>query len=149
MADEQNLVETWLHSVLNDPADPVLPDAVPGKFWKDKLPQINPDGVGVTYPAGVFALISGVDLMVHNTIRVWNNQLWKVVVFAKSGDDGTVSEAVSRIDALLHGAAGIVVDGGLIASCVREQVISLPEAEPGGVEYRQRGGQYRIKVHAA
>lgn len=150
MADEQNVVETWLHSVLNDPDDPVLPTAVPGGFWKDGLPQMSPDGVGVTYPAGRFSLISGVDLMVHNTIRVWNNQLWLIVVTAPAGADSTLSDAVSRVDDLLHGQGGIeIAPGAHIQSCAREQIVSLPVTEPGGTEYRQRGGQYRIKVTAA
>lgn len=151
MADEQGVTETWLHSVLNDPDDEVLVATVPGGFWKGSIPQIGADGQGVELPAGRFTLISGIDLMVANVTRVWNNQLWAILVTAPAGADSGLSDAVSRIDEVLHGQRSIAVggDGAFILDCVRQQVLSVDVVEQGGVEYRQRGGQYRIKVKDA
>jgi hypothetical protein len=149
MADEQNVVEVWLHSVLND--DATLVAAVPGGFWPDAVPQIGVTGVAVDFPAGSYQLLSGTDLMVHNTIRLWSNQLWLIKVSAPAGAASTLSTGVSRVDALLHGQMEVAVgdEGARLISVVREQTFSQVVIEPGGAEYRQRGGQFRIRVKDA
>jgi hypothetical protein len=146
MADEQQLVQEWLHSTLN--ADPTLITLVPGKYWPDSVPQTLPGGGAVRFPAGSYQLMAGTDLIVVDGRRVWSNQIWLVKLSAVVGDEATFPAAVARQDELLRRVRGVALGGGPALSCFREASYNQPVLEEG-VSYRQRGGQYRIYVTGA
>lgn len=98
---------------------------------------------GAAYPFAVFQAMSGTDLMVVDSIRVWTGLQFLVKIIGQTSDYGDLRAAVARVDAVLHRVGGTVADG-TVWSCVREQTIRMTEAGPGGEQYRHAGGMYRL-----
>lgn len=98
---------------------------------------------GAAYPFAIFQALSGTDLMVVDSIRVWTGLQFMVKIIGKTSDYGDLKSAGARVDAVLHHAGGTVADG-TVWSCVREQTIRMMEAGPGSEQYRHVGGIFRI-----
>ena len=148
MPDEENVVATWLNTVLNDDSVEMLA-AVPGGFWWEMIPQVGTStDIAVELPAGTYQMISGTDLVVINNRRVWSNQLWLLKITAIVGRDQTLSAGVDLMDSRLHDQRYVTVGSAMIYGVSREQSISQPVNEDG-TQYRQRGGIYRIYARDA
>ncbi len=137
MANELAIAEQWLYETLS--GDAQLAAAAVGGVWLDTAPSDTP------YPYVTFQFIPGSqDLKTANAIRIWANTLWLVKATAKVGAHGALVTIANRIDAVLHLGTG-TVGTGRVYWCERESPFSQPITE-NGVQYRQVGGLYRIRV---
>lgn len=130
-------VHQWLRTLLT--ADATLTGLVSTRIYGDLAPQ------GVTLPFVVYNWQGGNDVRGLGTARIMVNGLYQVKVIdrALSGMTNTVAIA-DRLDTLLQGASGSVIDGAVLA-CVREQPLAYVETE-AGEHYRHLGGLYRVIV---
>jgi hypothetical protein len=143
MADT-NAIDQWLYATLT--GDGALAAVVGTKVYADLPPQTEPP---VSLPFVVFTMLSGVDLRVVGTYRVWANCTYKIVGMAEANSfAGNLKTMADRIDAVLDAKQGSNVTG-IIYSCVREMPIRLTEPPQDGRVIRQLGGIFRIQARAA
>ncbi len=134
MAHANDVAETWLYERLT--ADPVI--AAAGVYS-----EVPPEGTALPYV--IFQTqFQGLDVPAVGAVRIWTEQLYTVKTIVEGGSYSPASDLANRIDAQLHGKSG-AAGGGRVVSCVREQTISFTTREHG-VEYRHRGGTYRLQV---
>ncbi len=134
MAHANEVAETWLYARLT--ADPVI--AAAGVYS-----EVPPEGTALPYV--IFqAQFQGADMSVVGGTRLWTDQLYHVKVVIEGGSYAPASDLAARIDTQLHKQSGAAA-GGRVVSCIREQTVSFPTREHG-VEYRHRGGTYRLQV---
>lgn len=132
---EPDVAEEFIYGLLN--GDATLTGLLAG--------GIKPGGSapqGTPYPFVTYQMMSSIDLMVVDAIRIWTNLVYLVKVVGESADYQTLRAVVARIDALLHRASGTATDGTIWA-CVREQSIRMPEVV-SGKQFRHDGGLYRL-----
>lgn len=129
--------------------DPQLAADIGTRVYPDIAPA------GAVYPYIVITFVSGTDLNVLNCggSRVWSDLLWQVEVWSRTNDLAVIAQRTARVDAVLHGAAGVITGApyasGTVWSCVREQPLMLPPEIDGDVIYRRGGGEYRQFVTLA
>lgn len=127
--------DEWLDSVLN--GDATLSTLLSGNgFWNTQPEQQTP------FPHGVFQMMSANDYAAVGAYRIWANLTYLVKVIGRTGNYDALNAAVARVDALLHRASGTAADG-TVWSCVREQVIRMPE-DVSGDQFRHSGAMYRL-----
>lgn len=133
--------EQWLYSLLSgDAGAGGVNTLVGGRIYAYVAPS------GAAFPLVVYSRQAGHDVMGVGTVRIMASELYQVKVIGKGAtvSFGAIKAVADRIDSLLQGASGSVVDG-LILSCVREQAISYVE-NSGSDIYSHLGGLYRIQV---
>jgi hypothetical protein len=86
----------------------------------------------------------GNDLYAVGAERIWTDPLVLVKAIDQVRDWAPLSPIADEIDARLHKASGVTVDGQIL-SCARERPWSFIEY-PGNIEHRHLGGFYRILV---
>jgi len=101
---------------------------------------------GAAYPLVVYSHQGSHDVRGVGPTRIMASMVYqvKVIGIGSAAGFGAVKAVADRIDSLLHGASGSVVDGRVL-SCVREQGISYVETS-GSVAYSHLGGLYRLQV---
>ena len=134
-------IEQWLCSLLTgDAGTGGVKTLTGGRIYAYQAPE------GVAFPFVVYSRQAGHDVMGVGAARIMASEVYQVKVVGKGAtvSFGTVKAIADRIDELLQGASGSVVDGQIL-SCVREQGISY--VENSGLDvYSHLGGLYRIQV---
>lgn len=137
MADETQIAEEWLYSVLKNDGTLNGVSLLNGqRIYNEVAPQ------NAAFPYVVFGLRSATDLDKNNG-RLLTDTLYSVKVVGQSSSFAQLSAIFSRIDELLHLAQGTVTSGRVIASS-REEVFKYVENGDGGVLYHHLGGYFRI-----
>ncbi len=101
---------------------------------------------GAVFPLVVYSHQGSRDVRGVGPTRIMASLVYQVKVIGKgsAAGFGAIKAVADRIDALLQGANGSVVDGRVL-SCVREQGISYVEQDAVDV-YSHLGGLYRLQV---
>lgn len=127
-------VEQWLYTTLT--GDATLAAAVSTRCYGYIAPQ------NAIYPLLLFSMQAGTDVMGVGTARVMLTCLYQVKVIGATNSFAALKPLADRIDAVLQGATGSVVDGAILA-CTREEPLSYVDVS-GETQYRHLGGLYRI-----
>ena len=150
---ELQIAESWIFQMLA--ADPTL-DALftangatqaEARIW----PGIAPSGTPEPYIITAFQGGRDVNGLGSGLARIFSRPQYQVVAMGPSVTAGKLSPYAARIDRLLHGKSGTVLDDdlvtvlGRILSCVRVRPFSLPETVEGR-PYRRLGGLYELQV---
>lgn len=129
-------VDQWLYATLT--GDATLVGAVGTRCYGDVAPQ------GAAFPYLIFNLMDGTDVMGIGTARIMVNAIYQIKVIGQVPSYALLKPIADRVDAVLQGATGSVVDGVILA-CTREQPIRYVEIA-GETQYRHLGGLYRVFV---
>ncbi len=134
-------VEQWLYGLLaGDTGVGGVSTLVGGRIYAYIAPE------GSAFPLVVYSRQAGHDVAGVGSARIMASEVYQVKVIGKGSTVGfeAIRPVADRLDSLLQGASGSVVDGQIL-SCVREQGISYVESSGSGV-YSHLGGLYRIQV---
>lgn len=134
-------VEQWLYTVLTtDAGVGGVSTLVGGRIYAYVAPS------EATFPLVVYSRQAGHDVMGVGTARIMVSEVYQVKVIGRgsAAGFGAIEAVADRIDTLLQGASGSVVDGQIL-SCVREREVSYAE-NSGSDIYSHLGGLYRIQV---
>lgn len=131
---EVTRVDQWLYETLS--GDPTLSALVGGRIYSYLAPPT------AALPFVLFAHQAGRDVRIVGGRRVLVDMVYQVKAVGSGGSFQPLKSIADRLDALLQGASGSVVDG-VVYMCVREQPLAYVEVEKG-VEYRHLGGFWRI-----
>lgn len=145
------IAEAWIYQVLA--ADPVLEAIVPGSTAEETIwPGIAPTGTPEPYIILAFQGGTDVNALGSGLSRIFSSFLYQVAAYGPYSTLGRLAPIAQRIDELLHGKSGEILDDdpgatvlGTVLSCVRERPLTLPEVA-GGKQYRRLGGVYRLQV---
>jgi len=133
--------ELWLYSVLSgDTGAGGVSTLAGARIYAYVAP------IGTAFPVVVFSHQGSHDVRGVGPGRIMASSVYQVKVIGQgtAAGFGAIKAIADRIDALLQGASGSVVDG-YVLSCVREQPISYVETSEGKV-YSHLGGLYRLQV---
>jgi hypothetical protein len=133
MASEIVIAERWLNQTLTGDAALAAMGVHGHLIPKD-----------AALPAIVFVPRPGLDLVALGGARVFSTLDYIVKGVCQAESLAPLVEAVTKVDALLHGKSGAVT-GGRVLSCIRVQPIAYPETSQGK-QYRHLGGVYRLQV---
>jgi len=134
-------VEQWLYTILTgDTGAGKVNTLVSGRIYAYQAPE------GAAFPFVVYSRQAGHDVMGVGAARIMASEVYQVKAVGKGATVSfwTIKAIADRIDEVLQGASGSVVDGRVL-SCVREQIISYVE-NSGSDVYSHLGGLYRIQV---
>lgn len=140
---EATIIDNWLHATLD--GDPALRAALgvsDGQTRVSPAPAPAEWGTGpfVTYePFGPVRDVRGVGTRISAT------GLWIVKGVMATASYEPLMTTAARIDTLLEVLEAVVVVGGTILACHREETVHYPEND-GAVEWRHLGGLYRIRA---
>ena len=141
------IAESWIYQLLQ--ADAILEALLPGTNAQTIWPGIAPTGTPEPYVIVSFQGSSDVNGLGSGLARILSSVLYQVAAYGPYSTLGKLAPISQRIDELLHGKAGSLLDGatvlGTVLSCVRERPLTLPEVA-GGRQYRRLGGVYRLQV---
>lgn len=147
---EISIGEAWIYGVLEGDATLAGLGYNDSRIWSAIAPSDTP------YP---FILVSrqassDVNGLGNKLARIMSSVLFQVAAHDQGPQWADVAGAAARIDELLHGKAGELLDDdestvlGRVLSCVREQPLSIVEAVEGR-HYRRLGGLYRLLIQGA
>lgn len=134
-------VEQWLYGLLSgDTGAGGVSTLVGGRIYAYIAPERS------AFPLVVYSRQAGHDVAGVGPVRIMAREVYQVKVIGKAATVafGAIKPIADRIDTLLQGASGSVVDGSIL-SCVREQGVSYVESS-GSDTYSHLGGLYRIQV---
>lgn len=145
------IAEAWIYQVLA--GDATLEALVPGSTAAETIwPGVAPTGTPEPYV--ILAFQGGADVrgLGNRTARIFSSFLYQVAAYGPYATLGRLAPIAKRIDELLDGKSGTILDDdpgatvlGSVLSCVRERPLTLPEVA-GGKQYRRLGGVYRLQV---
>lgn len=127
-------VDQWLYTLLA--GDAALRNWVGDRVYAYIAP---PDAA---FPFIVFSHQAGYDVRGVGPARIMTSLVYQVKVVGRGTSFAPFKAIADRIDQILQGASGSVVDG-FILMCVRERPIAYVETEKGA-QYCHLGGLYRI-----
>ncbi len=133
--------EQWLYTLLTtDSGAGGVNTLVGGRIYAYVAPS------GAAFPLVVYSHQGSHDVRGVGPTRIMASMVYQVKVIGKSSAAGfgAIKAVADRLDTLLQGASGSVVDGRVL-SCVREQGISYVE-NSGSDVYSHLGGLYRLQV---
>ena len=130
--------EEWLYTTLS--GDPTLAAAVTGGFYS----YVAPDAATVPYV--VFKFMEGEDELGMGGTRLFSRILYAVVAVDTGESFADLDVIADQIDTLLHAVQGATPDSGLIVDCIRVRPYATVEVVEGGLQYRQLGGIYQIRI---
>lgn len=133
--------EQWLYSLLTgDNGAGGVNTLVGGRIYAYLAPS------SATFPLVIYSHQGSHDVRGVGPSRIMASMVYQMKVIGKgsSAGFGAIKAIADRIDSLLQGASGQVVDGQIV-SCVREQAVSYIE-QSGSDVYSHLGGLYRIQV---
>ncbi len=146
---ELSIAESWIYQVLS--GDPTL-DALAGGSVEDRIwPGIAPIGTPEPYIILAYQGARDVVGLGSGLARILSRPQYQVAAMGPAITLGTLDPWAARIDELLHGKSGSLLDDDLVTvlgrvlSCVRERPFSLPETVEGR-QYRRLGGLYRLEI---
>lgn len=147
---ELSIAESWIYQVLA--ADPVLDALAGGSGVENRVwPGIAPTGTPEPYIILALQASRDVNGLGSGLARILTRPQYQVVAMGPAITLGTLDPWAARIDELLHGKSGTLLDDdlatvlGRVLSCVRERPFSLPETVEGR-QYRRLGGLYRLEI---
>lgn len=127
-------VDQWLYGVLS--GDATLSSLVGGRIYGYIAPQDAP------LPFVVYSHQEGHDVRGVGPARIMASLVYQVKAVGQGGSFAPLKPIADRLDQLLQGASGTIVDGRVLM-CVREQTVEYVEVDDG-VQYRYLGGLWRI-----
>lgn len=127
-------IEMWLHSLLA--GDATLAALVGSRVYGYLAPP------GAVSPWVVFNYQSGNDVRGVGPTRIMVSTLYQVKGVGQVDGFGPLKPIADRIDALMQGASGVVVDGQVLL-CVRQNPVAYVEVNEGR-QFRHLGGLYWI-----
>ncbi|HXF08991.1 MAG TPA: DUF3168 domain-containing protein [Candidatus Acidoferrales bacterium] len=127
-------VDQWLYGLLS--GDATLNGLVNGRIYGYLAPQ------DAALPFVLYSHQSGVDVRGVGPTRIMVGFIYQVKAVGQGPSFAPLQPIADRIDTLLQGASGSVVDG-LVLACVRESTVAFVEVE-SGVQYRHLGGLWHI-----
>lgn len=137
---EAGVAETWLlTTLLADSGAGGVADLTGGRIFGPLAPQ------GAEWPYVVFSYLSGTDLMVQDGTRVWAAMTYLIEAIDQRREYDRVDVIAARMDAVLHRAHHVDVNGGEMAECVRVQPSRRPFTV-GASRFVHAGGLYSIKA---
>jgi len=131
---ESARVEQWLYELLA--GDQTLAGLVSGRIYGYLAPP------GAALPLVIYSYQSGHDVRGVGPTRVMAEATYQVKAVDRGPSFANVKAIADRLDSLLQGASGDVVDGQVLM-CVRENQVAYVEVD-SGIQYRHLGGLYRI-----
>lgn len=141
------IAESWIYQVLQ--ADATMETLLPGTNEQTIWPGIAPVGTPEPYVIASFQGSEDINGLGSGLARIMSGILYQVAVYGPFSTLGALAPIAMRIDELLHGKSGELLDGatvlGTVLSCVRQRPLTLPEVA-GGRQYRRLGGVYRLQV---
>jgi hypothetical protein len=96
----------------------------------------------VVYHQGAAADVNGV-----GGTRILTRDLWVVRTIGTGESSAPYVPIAARVDAVLQGARGVLVDGE-VYTCIRERAVTLVQLEQGTI-FRYLTGIYRLQARAA
>lgn len=127
-------VDQWLYERLS--GDSTLSGLVGGRIYSYLAPQ------DAALPFVVFSHQAGHDVRGVGPARIMTSLVYQVKAVGQGHSFQQLKAIADRLDALLQGASGSVVDGTVLM-CVREQPVEYVETDDG-IQYRHLGGMWRI-----
>lgn len=97
---------------------------------------------GALYPFVLYSHQGSHDVRGVGPGRIMVSAVYQVKVVGQGASMAALTAAADRLDTLLQGASGAVVDGAVLM-CVRESPLAYAEVD-SGVQYRHLGGLWRI-----
>lgn len=134
--------EQWLHGLLTgDDEEGGVNTLTGGRVYAYRAPG------GAEYPLVIYGYQGGHDVRGVGATRIMASLVYQVKAIGRLSavGFGAIEAIAERLDQLLQGASGSVVDGGLVLSCVREEPIAYPEID-GPYVFSHLGGLYRLQV---
>ena len=134
---ENVAIQEFLFEKLRDAA--AVAAIVSTRIYADRAPS------GATFPLIVIAEQAALaDVMGVGAQRILAGGMWQVKGIVQAASfGGTLATLAAAIDAALHGKAG-AVDNGVVLACTRQSTFRLAETGPAGEPYRHLGGLYRV-----
>lgn len=138
---ELEVADRWLFDVLT--ADPDLAALItdPGDDGPRVFSEVAP--ASAAYPFVVFAHQASTDVAGVGPYRIGTEATYVVKAVGEGQSYAPLRPVAARIDALLQGAGGAVIDGEVWAA-QRTAPVRYPEITPNGDQYRHLGGLYRL-----
>jgi hypothetical protein len=146
---EISIAESWTYQVLaGDPTMQALAGGnLEGRLW----PGIAPAGTVEPYVIMSFQAARDVNALGNGLARILSRPEYQVVAMGPAIALGVLDPWAARIDELLHGKSGTLLDDDLVSvlgrvySCIRVRPFTLPQAVEGK-QYRRLGGIYRYEI---
>lgn len=147
---ELSIAESWIYQVLA--GDPTLDALAGGSGVENRVwPGIAPSGTPEPYIILAYQGARDVRALGSNLHKFLTRPQYQVVAMGPAITLGTLDPWAARIDELLDGKNGTLLDDDLVTvlgrvlSCIRERPFSLPETVEGR-QYRRLGGLYRLEI---
>ncbi|HOG46292.1 MAG TPA: hypothetical protein PLG21_22210 [Anaerolineae bacterium] len=137
-------IEDWLQEVLAGDAALTALLAKHKDTGQCVYAYVAPQGAPM--PFVVYSHQGSHDVRGVGPSRIMVSAVYQVKAVGPAASMGALTTAADRLDTLLQGASGTVVDGAVLA-CVREQPLSYVEVD-SSTRYRHLGGLYRIAARA-
>jgi len=130
-------VEQWLYALLTGDTGPDgVHTLVGGRIYSYVAPQ------GAELPYVVYSYQGGYDVRGVGPARIMVSAVYQIKAIGQGHSFAPLQPVADRLDALLQGASGSVLDGHVLM-CVREQPVAYVEIS-AGVPYRHLGGLWRM-----
>ncbi len=138
MSSPSKVASTWLYTSLA--GDAAIAAAAVGGVHEGIAPQDTP----YPYLSFQYQDRGGRDVRVVGPSRLWSDLLILVKAVVEGTDASVAEQLAADVDRVINSKSGAAA-GGRVVSCVREQPFALSPREYG-IDYRQRGGIYRLQV---
>ncbi len=129
-------IEQWLYALLS--GDSLLSTLVGGRIYS----YVAPQGAPPPWPLVVYSYQGGYDVRGVGPARIMVSAVYQIKAIGQGQSFAPLQPVADRLDALLQGASGSVLDGQVLM-CVREQPVAYVEIS-AGVPYRHLGGLWRM-----
>ena len=130
--------EQWIYDVLTD--DATLAALITGVYS-----YVAPDTA--TDPFVVFSYANdGEDEQGVGGVRLYSVMRYTIRAVAMCETFSSLATIADQIDTLLHGKFAAGPSGGVIVECIRLRPFAAVEVLEGGIQYRQLGGVYQLRV---
>lgn len=128
-------IEQWLYGLLS--LDSQMDTLIDGRVFVDMADQ------GTIFPYVVFSFMAAHDVIVVGGVRVMTAAVYQIKAITDQANADVLAPIAKRIDELVDGQSGVVGSTGRILAAVRQSPVAMSE-EDSGIQYRHRGGLYRI-----
>lgn len=152
IVSELSIAESWIFQMLaGDSTLDTLAQSVGHADMEHAVwPGVAPAGTPEPYVIAAFQGGSDVNALGNGLTRIYSRPEYQVVAMGPAIDLSALNPWAARIDELLHGKSGTLLDDdltvlGQIYSCVRLRPFTLPETVEGRL-YRRLGGLYRLEI---
>lgn len=133
--------EGWLQDILSN--DTALAALVDDRIYGYLAPE------AVDYPLVTFKYLVGEDENGTGVTRLFSRMEYQVCAYETAESFEDLNAIADAIDAVLHAVQGTTPDGGYVVDCVRLRPVASVEPLEGGLQMRQLGGVYQIRLQEA